>query len=182
MLGTHFLIYKYILAGFHVDINYFLEYSFRFFGHFSHRSEWQLIKIDYKGLFSRKCMDGDYQTWYLHNKVTEILFNVHTHSLKNFLLMKMLEKNQNTFFFMQKRESCAWWVRSRFIWSAGLATVACWLKIIPGSTPQSHASAQPMILNGDEFLLCTSLIVPKRDYKYTFLITCFPKSSSTQRI
>uniref|UniRef100_A0A8C5HSG6 VPS10 domain-containing receptor SorCS3-like n=1 Tax=Gouania willdenowi TaxID=441366 RepID=A0A8C5HSG6_GOUWI len=39
-----------------------------FFGHFSHRSEWQLIKIDYKGLFTRRCMDGDYQTWYLHNK------------------------------------------------------------------------------------------------------------------
>ncbi|XP_041866105.1 VPS10 domain-containing receptor SorCS3 [Melanotaenia boesemani] len=39
-----------------------------FFGHFSHRSEWQLIKIDYKGIFSRRCMDGDYQTWYLHNK------------------------------------------------------------------------------------------------------------------
>ncbi|KAM8739141.1 VPS10 domain-containing receptor SorCS3 [Acanthopagrus schlegelii] len=39
-----------------------------FFGHFSHRSEWQLIKINYKGLFSRRCMDGDYQTWHLHNK------------------------------------------------------------------------------------------------------------------
>ncbi|KAM6916732.1 VPS10 domain-containing receptor SorCS3-like [Xenentodon cancila] len=39
-----------------------------FFGYFSHQSEWQLIKIDYKGLFSRRCMDGDYQTWYLHNK------------------------------------------------------------------------------------------------------------------
>ncbi|XP_056147393.1 LOW QUALITY PROTEIN: VPS10 domain-containing receptor SorCS3 [Lampris incognitus] len=39
-----------------------------FFGHFSHRSEWQLIKIDYKGIFSRRCMDGDYQTWQLHNK------------------------------------------------------------------------------------------------------------------
>uniref|UniRef100_A0A8C3AQQ8 Sortilin related VPS10 domain containing receptor 3b n=1 Tax=Cyclopterus lumpus TaxID=8103 RepID=A0A8C3AQQ8_CYCLU len=39
-----------------------------FFGHFSHRSEWQLIKIDYKGLFNRRCMDGDYQTWHLHNK------------------------------------------------------------------------------------------------------------------
>ncbi|XP_014888347.1 VPS10 domain-containing receptor SorCS3 isoform X1 [Poecilia latipinna] len=39
-----------------------------FFGHFNHYSEWQLIKIDYKGLFSRRCMDGDYQTWSLHNK------------------------------------------------------------------------------------------------------------------
>lgn len=49
------------------------ESSSSFFGHFSHRSEWQLIKIDYKGLFSRRCMDGDYQTWHLHNKVTGIL-------------------------------------------------------------------------------------------------------------
>ncbi|XP_034040761.1 VPS10 domain-containing receptor SorCS3 [Thalassophryne amazonica] len=39
-----------------------------FFGHSSHRSEWQLIKIDYKGIFNRRCMDGDYQTWHLHNK------------------------------------------------------------------------------------------------------------------
>ncbi|KAL1005910.1 hypothetical protein UPYG_G00065460 [Umbra pygmaea] len=39
-----------------------------FFGHFSHRSEWQLIKIDYKPIFNRKCTEGDYQTWHLHNK------------------------------------------------------------------------------------------------------------------
>jgi len=40
-----------------------------FFGHFSHRSEWQLIKIDYKSIFSRKCTEEDYQTWHLHNQV-----------------------------------------------------------------------------------------------------------------
>uniref|UniRef100_A0A669DPF9 Sortilin related VPS10 domain containing receptor 3 n=1 Tax=Oreochromis niloticus TaxID=8128 RepID=A0A669DPF9_ORENI len=39
-----------------------------FFGHFSHRSEWQLIKIDYKSIFSRKCTEEDYQTWHLHNQ------------------------------------------------------------------------------------------------------------------
>ncbi|KAM9793122.1 VPS10 domain-containing receptor SorCS3 [Neosynchiropus ocellatus] len=39
-----------------------------FFGHFSHRSEWQLIKIDYKSIFSRKCSEEDYQTWHLHNQ------------------------------------------------------------------------------------------------------------------
>lgn len=39
-----------------------------FFGHFNYMSEWQLIKIDYKGIFSRRCMDGDYQTWHLHYK------------------------------------------------------------------------------------------------------------------
>uniref|UniRef100_A0A672L3G4 VPS10 domain-containing receptor SorCS3-like n=1 Tax=Sinocyclocheilus grahami TaxID=75366 RepID=A0A672L3G4_SINGR len=40
----------------------------RFFGHFSHRSEWQLIKIDYKSIFTRRCTEGDYQTWHLHNQ------------------------------------------------------------------------------------------------------------------
>ncbi|CAF93571.1 unnamed protein product, partial [Tetraodon nigroviridis] len=39
-----------------------------FFGHFSHRSEWQLIKIDYKSIYSRKCAEEDYQTWHLHNQ------------------------------------------------------------------------------------------------------------------
>lgn len=42
-----------------------------FFGHFSHRSEWQLIKIDYKSIYSRKCTEEDYQTWHLHNQVSE---------------------------------------------------------------------------------------------------------------
>ncbi|XP_062866910.1 VPS10 domain-containing receptor SorCS3 [Trichomycterus rosablanca] len=39
-----------------------------FFGHFSDRSEWQLIKIDYKSLFTKRCTEGDYQTWHLHNQ------------------------------------------------------------------------------------------------------------------
>ncbi|XP_076839029.1 VPS10 domain-containing receptor SorCS3 isoform X1 [Brachyhypopomus gauderio] len=39
-----------------------------FFGHFSDRSEWQLIKVDYKALFSKQCAEGDYQTWHLHNQ------------------------------------------------------------------------------------------------------------------
>ncbi|KAJ8264309.1 hypothetical protein GJAV_G00147650 [Gymnothorax javanicus] len=39
-----------------------------FFGHFSHRSEWQLIKIDYRSIFTRRCTEGDYQTWHLHNQ------------------------------------------------------------------------------------------------------------------
>ncbi|KAM9770526.1 LOW QUALITY PROTEIN: VPS10 domain-containing receptor SorCS3-like [Menidia menidia] len=39
-----------------------------FFGHFSHRSEWQLIKIDYKSIFTRMCTKDDYHTWHLHNQ------------------------------------------------------------------------------------------------------------------
>ena len=45
---------------------------YSFFGHFSHRSEWQLIKIDYKSIYSRKCTEEDYQTWHLHNQVRKI--------------------------------------------------------------------------------------------------------------
>eukprot|EP00076_Gallus_gallus_P048544 XP_421749.2 VPS10 domain-containing receptor SorCS3 [Gallus gallus] len=38
------------------------------FGHFSLRSEWQLVKVDYKPIFSRRCNKDDYQTWHLHNQ------------------------------------------------------------------------------------------------------------------
>lgn len=41
----------------------------RVFGHFSLRSEWQLVKVDYKPLFSQRCNKDDYQTWHLHNQV-----------------------------------------------------------------------------------------------------------------
>ncbi|CAL8297398.1 unnamed protein product [Merluccius merluccius] len=38
------------------------------FGHFSHQSEWQLVKIDFRSLFSHRCRPDDYQTWQLHNE------------------------------------------------------------------------------------------------------------------
>ncbi|XP_041645549.1 VPS10 domain-containing receptor SorCS1-like [Cheilinus undulatus] len=37
------------------------------FGHFSHRSEWQLVKIDFRSIFQHRCTSEDYQTWQLHN-------------------------------------------------------------------------------------------------------------------
>ncbi|XP_047459268.1 VPS10 domain-containing receptor SorCS1-like [Mugil cephalus] len=38
------------------------------FGHFSHRSEWQLVKIDFRSIFQRRCTSEDYLTWQLHNE------------------------------------------------------------------------------------------------------------------
>ncbi|KAJ6669087.1 hypothetical protein lerEdw1_007896 [Lerista edwardsae] len=38
------------------------------FGHFSHRSEWQLVKVDYKSIFDRRCADDDYRPWQLHSQ------------------------------------------------------------------------------------------------------------------
>lgn len=47
----------------------FFSSMLRVFGHFSLRSEWQLVKVDYKSVFSRRCNKDDYQTWHLHNQV-----------------------------------------------------------------------------------------------------------------
>jgi len=38
------------------------------FGHFSHRSEWQLVKVDYKSVFDRRCAEEDYRPWQLHSQ------------------------------------------------------------------------------------------------------------------
>uniref|UniRef100_A0A8C5HQ82 VPS10 domain-containing receptor SorCS1-like n=1 Tax=Gouania willdenowi TaxID=441366 RepID=A0A8C5HQ82_GOUWI len=38
------------------------------FGHFSHRSEWQLVKIDFRSIFQHRCIPDDYETWQLHNE------------------------------------------------------------------------------------------------------------------
>uniref|UniRef100_A0A8C2UVJ4 VPS10 domain-containing receptor SorCS1 n=1 Tax=Chinchilla lanigera TaxID=34839 RepID=A0A8C2UVJ4_CHILA len=38
------------------------------FGHFSHRSEWQLVKVDYKSIFDRRCAEEDYTPWHLYNQ------------------------------------------------------------------------------------------------------------------
>ncbi|KAM6956509.1 VPS10 domain-containing receptor SorCS1-like [Aplochiton taeniatus] len=38
------------------------------FGHFSHRSEWQLVKIDFRSIFNRRCSSEDYQTWQLRSE------------------------------------------------------------------------------------------------------------------
>ncbi|CAG05045.1 unnamed protein product [Tetraodon nigroviridis] len=42
------------------------------FGHFSHRSEWQLVKIDFRSIFQHRCTSEDYVTWQLHNEVRAI--------------------------------------------------------------------------------------------------------------
>ncbi|XP_048104276.1 LOW QUALITY PROTEIN: VPS10 domain-containing receptor SorCS1 [Alosa alosa] len=46
------------------------------FGHVSHRSEWQLVKIDFRSIFNRRCTDGDYQTWHLQNQGETCLMGV----------------------------------------------------------------------------------------------------------
>uniref|UniRef100_A0AAQ5YZ64 VPS10 domain-containing receptor SorCS2 n=1 Tax=Amphiprion ocellaris TaxID=80972 RepID=A0AAQ5YZ64_AMPOC len=46
------------------------------FGHVSHRSEWQLVKIDFRSIFNRRCTEADYQTWHLHNQGEPCLMGI----------------------------------------------------------------------------------------------------------
>ncbi|KAA8594435.1 hypothetical protein FQN60_011570 [Etheostoma spectabile] len=46
------------------------------FGHVSHRSEWQLVKIDFRSIFNRRCTEADYQTWHLLNQGEPCLMGV----------------------------------------------------------------------------------------------------------
>ncbi|XP_051993220.1 VPS10 domain-containing receptor SorCS1-like [Xyrauchen texanus] len=46
------------------------------FGHVSHRSEWQLVKIDFRSIFNRRCMESDYVQWVLHDQGERCLMGV----------------------------------------------------------------------------------------------------------
>nr|XP_055060541.1 VPS10 domain-containing receptor SorCS1 isoform X1 [Misgurnus anguillicaudatus] len=46
------------------------------FGHVSHRSEWQLVKIDFRSIFNRRCMESDYVQWNLHDQGEHCLMGV----------------------------------------------------------------------------------------------------------
>uniref|UniRef100_A0A8C8B8G3 VPS10 domain-containing receptor SorCS2 n=1 Tax=Otus sunia TaxID=257818 RepID=A0A8C8B8G3_9STRI len=37
------------------------------FGHISYRSDWELVKVDFRPSFPRECMDDDYESWELTN-------------------------------------------------------------------------------------------------------------------
>ncbi|XP_057187176.1 VPS10 domain-containing receptor SorCS1 isoform X2 [Triplophysa rosa] len=46
------------------------------FGHVSHRSEWQLVKIDFRSIFNRRCVESDYVPWNLHDQREHCLMGV----------------------------------------------------------------------------------------------------------
>ena len=46
------------------------------FGHISYRSDWELVKVDFRQSFSRQCTEEDYEPWTL----TDLQVHTHTHS------------------------------------------------------------------------------------------------------
>ena len=48
----------------------------RVFGHISYRSDWELVKVDFRQSFPRQCTEADYDSW----KLTDLKVpNTHTH-------------------------------------------------------------------------------------------------------
>uniref|UniRef100_A0A8C6TQ47 Sortilin related VPS10 domain containing receptor 1 n=1 Tax=Neogobius melanostomus TaxID=47308 RepID=A0A8C6TQ47_9GOBI len=45
------------------------------FGHFSHRSEWQLVKVDFRSIFQHRCTLDDYTMWQVHDQAQPKLSN-----------------------------------------------------------------------------------------------------------
>lgn len=133
LIGSVFVLFKCISTPPH-----------SFFGHFSHRSEWQLIKIDYKSLYSRKCTEEDYQTWHLHNQVGKKQRHCSTRRERGRCCLTTGSASR----LCPGRASRAWWDRSRFTWSAGQGTTVCWEGTTPESCQPSPASAELMISNG----------------------------------
>ncbi|KAF3708142.1 VPS10 domain-containing receptor SorCS1 [Channa argus] len=76
------------------------------FGHFSHRSEWQLVKIDFRPIFRHRCTSEDYMTWQLHSECSSVLFSG---SLMNSRYRRPLSNNcsEGTLLkYSPKRQKC----------------------------------------------------------------------------
>lgn len=69
-------------------------------------------------------------------------------SLQHKALMRRVLTTGSTPCLLPGRVSHVWWDRSRFTWSVGQETTACWEGTTPESCRLSPASAELMILNG----------------------------------
>ncbi|MEE6462552.1 hypothetical protein FKM82_001634 [Ascaphus truei] len=69
------------------------------FGHISFRSDWELVKVDFRPLFSRECTDADYDSWNLSNPQGE----------------RCIMGQQRSF---RKRKAFSWCIKGRSFTSA----------------------------------------------------------------
>lgn len=48
------------------------------FGHISYRSDWELVKVDFRQSFPQTCTESDYESWQLTD--IQVTPNTHTHT------------------------------------------------------------------------------------------------------
>nr|XP_028594155.1 VPS10 domain-containing receptor SorCS2 isoform X1 [Podarcis muralis] len=75
------------------------------FGHISFRSDWELVKVDFRPSFPRECTDEDYESWDLTNLQGDLCIMGQRRSFR-------------------KRKSSSWCIKGRSFTSA-LTSVAC---------------------------------------------------------
>lgn len=81
------------------------------FGHISYRSDWELVKVDFRQSFPRQCTESDYDSWQLTDlQVTHTHKAVLTHMLTVHVCL-YLELNSR-FSVVTLRERSALWARS----------------------------------------------------------------------
>ena len=144
------------------DIVYFACLC-RIFGHFSHRSEWQLVKIDFQSIFQHRCTSEDYMTWQLHNEVRgsccywlikpKWISLIHSHNKSKMVQYKTKKRQKEPlkclWCIIYHRAKCAsWeWRESSKNWKQTFDVSRPEISIFPRY--QTPARAQRQILSGE---------------------------------
>lgn len=90
----------------------------RIFGHFSHRSEWQLVKVDFRSIFQHRCTPDDYTMWQVHDQVRDVSFLLPFWN-RNFKYMIRFNWNSQILSHNEAKQAargdtealkCFWWI------------------------------------------------------------------------
>lgn len=80
------------------------------FGHISYRSDWELVKVDFRQSFPRQCTESDYDSWQLTDLQVRHPHKCSSdaHTLHTCLCLKLTDR----FSMVTLRERSALWARS----------------------------------------------------------------------
>uniref|UniRef100_A0A673T0W9 Sortilin related VPS10 domain containing receptor 2 n=1 Tax=Suricata suricatta TaxID=37032 RepID=A0A673T0W9_SURSU len=106
------------------------------FGHISFRSDWELVKVDFRPSFSRPCREGDYSSWHLSDLKGD----------------RCIMGQQRSF---RKRKPTSWCVKGKSFTSALESRVCrcresdflCHESLSPNSLPSSSQPCSPLWLH-----------------------------------
>lgn len=59
----------------------------RVFGHISYRSDWELVKVDFRQSFPRQCAESDYESWQLMDLQVISVWNTHITQICTFFYL-----------------------------------------------------------------------------------------------
>lgn len=73
------------------------------FGHISYRSDWELVKVDFRQSFPRQCTESDYDSWqFTDQKVMHMDSHrhaAHSHDLSSIIDSRFLKFSSEMIYF-----------------------------------------------------------------------------------